>query len=421
MRYAGRLISIPHEKKEINTLGTINIDKLNPHPKNSYYFTDIEGDKYEEIKQSILNNGIRDSLKVTTYYTILSGHQRYRIAQDLGLKEVPVEIVDVNELEAEYLLIAENTERRGEAELDPIKKGRIASFIKEYWGITHGGNKARGQNNLLKNMKDVAKVINESERDTKRLIRLNDLVAPIQRLVSSGRLSKGAAEQLSYLTEDEQRILFEQHADELGDLKVNEMSQLRKETEQLRKQLDDIESQKEKLEQQKQQMLSTINQLKNREPEVVEVVKEVVPNHIKQELQDYKSKYNEELRNGKTLQSTLNKLHKEKQELEDYIKSDEYKALELDKQNELLAKQAEQKRLMAHVSISELQINIHDFIEKNSGNVFLQGAVAASTIFIKKDLYDSVLALESFSNSLRNMIQRNENPVIDINNYEGEI
>lgn len=119
-------------------MGTININKLNPHPKNDFYFTDITGDKYEEIKRSIDTYGIRDPLKVTTAYTIISGHQRYRIANDLGLLEVPVEIMDVDEWQAEYMLIAENTERRGEAESDPVKKGRQGAFLKEYWKAGKG-------------------------------------------------------------------------------------------------------------------------------------------------------------------------------------------------------------------------------------------------------------------------------------------
>ncbi|WP_440112196.1 hypothetical protein [Paenibacillus sp. QZ-Y1] len=103
---------------------------------------------------------------------------------------------DVGEWQAEYLLIAENTERRGEAELDPIKKGRQAAFLKEYWGITNGGNK-RFKTDGMKSMKDVAEAIGEkSERTTQRLIKLNDLIPEIQSLVSSGVLGVRAAEQL---------------------------------------------------------------------------------------------------------------------------------------------------------------------------------------------------------------------------------
>lgn len=79
-------------------------------------------------------------LKVSTDYTVISGHQRLRIAKELGLTSVPIEIVDPVEVEdvksgmvtpeqyLEYLLIAENVERRGQAEADPIKKARIRFF-----------------------------------------------------------------------------------------------------------------------------------------------------------------------------------------------------------------------------------------------------------------------------------------------------
>ncbi|MFE4202081.1 ParB/RepB/Spo0J family partition protein [Aneurinibacillus aneurinilyticus] len=185
--------------------GVISIEKLNPHPKNGYYFTDIEGEKYEEIKRSINLQGIRDPLKVTTGYTVISGHQRLRIAKDIGLTEVPVDINDINEWDAEYLLIAENVERRGEAEPDPIKKARIAQFLKEYWGVKQG---KKGQNVPIKTTADVAEVIGEDVRTTKRLLKLNDLIPEIQALVSSGNLGTTAAEQIAYLTPDEQRLLL---------------------------------------------------------------------------------------------------------------------------------------------------------------------------------------------------------------------
>src|SRR5699024_3290231 len=104
--------------------------------------------------------GIRDPIKITTDYTVISGHQRLRIARDIGLNKVPVEMIpDLNEQEVEYLLIAENVERRGQAETDPIKKSRIANFLKEYWGVRDGSAGRRGlegQNALQKNMVDIA-------------------------------------------------------------------------------------------------------------------------------------------------------------------------------------------------------------------------------------------------------------------------
>ncbi|MFE4199337.1 DUF3102 domain-containing protein [Aneurinibacillus aneurinilyticus] len=106
------------------------------------------------------------------------------------------------------MLIAENVERRGEAEPDPVKKGRIAAFLKEYFGIKHGGDRSSGQNGNLKTTADIAETIGESEKTTRRLLKLNDLIPEIQALVSSGNLGTTAAEQIAYLTPDEQRLLL---------------------------------------------------------------------------------------------------------------------------------------------------------------------------------------------------------------------
>src|SRR5690606_37755214 len=121
---------------------------------------------------------------------VISGHQRLRIAKELGLTSVPIEIVDPVEVEdvksgrvtpeqyLEYLLIAENVERRGQAEADPIKKARIAGFLKEYWGVKDVGNnrKLDGQNVHQKTMVDVGDSIGTTAKGAQRLIKLNNLI-----------------------------------------------------------------------------------------------------------------------------------------------------------------------------------------------------------------------------------------------------
>ncbi|WP_440110302.1 ParB N-terminal domain-containing protein [Paenibacillus sp. QZ-Y1] len=209
----------------------INIDKLKPHPKNKFYFTDITGKKYKEIKHSINTYGIRDPLKITPSNIIISGHQRLRIAIDLGWNDVPVEIIDIDEMQIEYLLIAENTERRGEAELDPIKKGRQAAFLKEYWGITNNGNKRLKTDNM-KSMKDVAEMIGEkSQRTTQRIMKLNDLIPEIQSFVSDGSIGVRTAEELAHLTKEEQKAIYNFKINDISKLTGEESKRIRTEVE----------------------------------------------------------------------------------------------------------------------------------------------------------------------------------------------
>jgi len=151
---------------------------------------------------------------------------------------VPVEVLDVDEREAEYLLIAENVERRGEAESDPMKKARIAKFLKEYWNVRDG--KPR-QNVAVKTMDDVAEAIGEDRRNAQRLLKLNDLIPEIQFLVSSGKLGTTTAVQIAYLTPEEQRALLDALGESLTQKTVAEMTQLRRAIEEERKKREEVE------------------------------------------------------------------------------------------------------------------------------------------------------------------------------------
>lgn len=110
------------------------------------------------------------------------------LAQELGLKKVPVVIIDVSPEEAEYLLIADNEERRQD-DNDPIKKAKRAKFLKEYWGVRHGGDrKSSNQNGYLKTSADVAEVVGTDAAHLSRLLKLNDLIPELQELVSANKL-----------------------------------------------------------------------------------------------------------------------------------------------------------------------------------------------------------------------------------------
>lgn len=207
---------------------------LRPHQKNAEYYADLPDEKYAEVKRSIEVNGIRDPLKILPDYTILSGHQRLKIALELGLDRVPVEIKDVPEEDAEYLLIADNEERR-QSDNDPIRKAKRDKFIMGYW-------KNLGRQNVT--LKSTSKIAREAGYDNKReferSLKLNDLIPELQILVSSGKIGTTAAEQLAYLTPDVQGDLFTAMGESLADLSVAA-------TKDLRKKLEDQEAEKVRL------------------------------------------------------------------------------------------------------------------------------------------------------------------------------
>lgn len=187
----GNLISVKRNRPDLYEKvfdGSYSIGKAHTQMKLDENPPTTEEERQEELEA----NGIRDAIKCTPAFTVISGHQRLRIAQDLGLTEVPIEIIDVDEWRAEYMLIAENTERRGEAESDPIKKAHIAEFMRSWWDVVSHRPKG-GQNVQVKTTADVAEFIGESVKTTQRLLKLNELIPQLQRLVSTGKLGTTSA------------------------------------------------------------------------------------------------------------------------------------------------------------------------------------------------------------------------------------
>lgn len=77
----------------------IEIDRLKPNPDN--LFTPLSGSDYEELKESIQLSGVLEPLMVARengHFKVLCGHNRLRVAQELGIGELPCLLVD-NELE----------------------------------------------------------------------------------------------------------------------------------------------------------------------------------------------------------------------------------------------------------------------------------------------------------------------------------
>lgn len=86
---------------------------------------------------------------------------------------------------------------------------RIAQFLKEYWGVREGSAGKRsleGQNASQKTIIDIAETLGETERTTKRILKLNDLIPQLQSLVSNGKLGTTAAKELGI---ESIRVVFE--------------------------------------------------------------------------------------------------------------------------------------------------------------------------------------------------------------------
>lgn len=111
------MIVIPQAHFSRNLIIDISPNDLVDHKLNTMIFS-ISEKEYEELKQDIKNRGIQDPLQIrktdTSKYQVICGHQRRKIAIELGIETVPCIIRDdlQEEWQAEEQLIRDNLHRR---------------------------------------------------------------------------------------------------------------------------------------------------------------------------------------------------------------------------------------------------------------------------------------------------------------------
>lgn len=123
----------------------VSIDILKVHPRNTEFFDDISGSEYEEFKNSIKEEGIISEIIVSPDMTIISGHQRYKAAKELGIKIVPIRIREdlIDEDKKLKVLLAANF---GRSKNDDKKQRKVAVEYVKLCGYGNGGDrKAQAQ------------------------------------------------------------------------------------------------------------------------------------------------------------------------------------------------------------------------------------------------------------------------------------
>lgn len=186
------------------------IDILKVHPRNTEFFDDISGSEYEEFKNSIKEEGIISEIIVSPDMTIISGHQRYKAAKELGIKIVPIRIREdlIDEDKKLKVLLAANF---GRSKNDDKKQRKVAVEYVKLCGYKHGeiGN-GREKNSQVGNSKlsldEIAKQLGTSKTNLTRALSIErNLTEPMKQLLDDGIISKTVASDLiASLSEDEQ-------------------------------------------------------------------------------------------------------------------------------------------------------------------------------------------------------------------------
>lgn len=190
----------------------ISPNALKPHPRNEEFFSNAEGEDYQRLKESIHELGVLTPLRVSSDMTIVSGHQRWRAAKELGLESVPVEIDEGLRDEDEKLiqLIAANF---GRMKNDPIKQGKWLVEYERLRGVRDGRYGKRsldGNNSRLNTQSVIAEELGMDTSTLRNLKRLTKLIPELQEVISEGNITPTTGYKLlSRLSEEEQHQLLE--------------------------------------------------------------------------------------------------------------------------------------------------------------------------------------------------------------------
>ena len=191
--------------KENKTIKELSLTELKPFTGHPYKVRDDE--EMDALVESVREHGIMVPLIVRPIdkgFEIVSGHRRAHAAMKAGLKTVPVIEVELTRDEAAVALVDSNLNRE---HILPSEKA--FAYKLKFEALARQGKRSDLTSDQVGPKLTVERVSdNDSATQVKRYIRLTHLIPDLLRLVDDGRIAFTPAVELSYLTPEEQELLF---------------------------------------------------------------------------------------------------------------------------------------------------------------------------------------------------------------------
>ena len=191
------------EKQETKMIKDLSIGKLKPFTGHPYRV--VDDDEMDRLVESIQEHGVMTPIYVRPIdggYEVISGHRRIYAAKRAGLDTVPAIEMDMTRDEAAIALVDSNLHRE---RLLPSEKAFAYKLKLEALSRQGKRDPTCGQVGH-KSRDDIDG--DESGRQVQRYIRLTHLIPPLLDLVDEDRIAFTPAVELSYLTHEEQELLF---------------------------------------------------------------------------------------------------------------------------------------------------------------------------------------------------------------------
>ena len=167
-----------------------SLDEISPSPLQPR--KEFGHEALQELVDSIRQHGIIQPLivrQIDGRYELIAGERRWRAAQELGLREVPVIVRRVSDLEVLEISLIENLQR---ADLNPIEEAQGYARLAGEFGMRQ---------------EDIATKVGRSRAAVANALRLLDLQPQIQIWLTQDLLSVGHAKVLLAVKEHEEQLL----------------------------------------------------------------------------------------------------------------------------------------------------------------------------------------------------------------------
>lgn len=187
---------VPSEKiqkddgESVDILAQVNVNLVSPNPFQPR--TEFEPGKLDELKKSILQNGLIQPItvrRVNERYELISGERRLRACKEIGFKEIPAYIIRVETKEAMLALsLIENIQRE---ELNPIELAQAYKRLMEECNLSQ---------------EEIAHKVAKDRTTITNSIRLLKLPKQVQESLIKGEISAGHARALINLDSEELQV-----------------------------------------------------------------------------------------------------------------------------------------------------------------------------------------------------------------------
>lgn len=196
---------IEDKKDSITTIKIGDIEPRKDQPRKSF-----DEESIQLLADSIAVHGVlqpiivRENPDFIGSYEIIAGERRWRAAKMAGLSEMPVVIVDGDDLKIAQIALVENVQREN---LNPVEEAFAYQALIERFGLTQ---------------EQLSKEVGRSRSAIANMLRLIDLPDEVLELLKDGKITNGHARAILGLDDEEQMIALANKAHE-RDLSVREV------------------------------------------------------------------------------------------------------------------------------------------------------------------------------------------------------